>query len=157
MVPGGGVSEMLFNDEAGAQMDVRHQQRSVHHGVDPRRRELFWRSAAWEMACPAASDDVSFAWKLPEHLAAVGWDNAALWVVAGPHVSSAGVPAGIYLGFYLVSRAWLAGRSPKTRLYLPRSDRDRDPYQPIVYPQQANVQDGYSQGATQDWDDVFQP
>ena len=84
------------------------------------------------------------------------WDNVARWVDAGKYVSSAGVSAGTDLGFYLVSR--LAGRAVAENAAISAEyDWHRDPYQPIVYPQQANVQDGYSQGATQDWDDVFQP
>ena len=103
----------------------------------------------------AATNHDAFAW-LAEHGLRVLWDNVARWVDADKYVTSAGVSAGTDLGFYLVSR--LAGRAvAEIAAISAEYDWHRDPYQPIVYPQQANVQDAYSHGATKDWDDVFQP
>jgi transcriptional regulator GlxA family with amidase domain len=70
------------------------------------------------------------------------WDNVARWVDAGKYVTSAGVSAGTDLGFYLVSR--LAGRAvAEIAAEGAEYDWHRDPNQPIVYPQQANVEDTY--------------
>ena len=105
---------------------------------------------------PATTNHSAFDWIQAHYGPRVLWDYVARWVDAGKYVSSAGVSAGTDLGFYLVSR--LAGRAVAENAAISAEyDWHRDPYQPILYPQQANVQDGYSQGATQDWDDVFQP
>jgi transcriptional regulator GlxA family with amidase domain len=88
---------------------------------------------------PAATNHGAFAW-VAQHGPRVLWDNVARWVDAGDYVSSAGVSAGTDLGFYLVSR--LAGRAvAEIAAISAEYDWHRDPYQPIVYPQQADVRD----------------
>jgi putative intracellular protease/amidase len=154
MVPGGGGTEALLNDQA-----VIKWMRAINKEV--RIMASVCVGAAVLAKCgfldglPAATNHASFAW-VAQHGPGVLWDNVARWVDAGKYVSSAGVSAGTDLGFYLVSR--LAGRAVAENAAISAEyDWHRDPYQPILYPQQANVQDGYSQGATQDWDDVFRP
>lgn len=88
---------------------------------------------------PAATNHGAFAW-VAQHGPRVLWDNVARWVDAGKYVSSAGVSAGTDLGFHLVSR--LAGRAvAEIAAISAEYDWCRDPYQPIYYPQQADVPD----------------
>jgi putative intracellular protease/amidase len=82
---------------------------------------------------PAATNHSAFDWVI-QHGPLVLWDSVARWVDAGKYVSSAGVSAGIDLGFYLVSR--LAGRAvAETAVAAAEYDWRRDPLAPIAYPQ----------------------
>ena len=86
---------------------------------------------------PATSNQQSFAW-VSGFGPKVLWDNVARWVDAGRYVTSAGVSAGIDMGFHLVSR--LAGRAVAEQAALVcEYDWHRDPYAPIAYPAQARV------------------
>jgi transcriptional regulator GlxA family with amidase domain len=57
---------------------------------------------------PAATNHEAFAW-VASFGPRVLWDNVSRWVDSGHHVTSAGVSAGMDMGFYLVQR--LAGRA----------------------------------------------
>jgi putative intracellular protease/amidase len=154
MVPGGGGTEALLNDQAVLKW-MRAMNKEVPIMASVCTGAAVLAKCGFLDGLPAATNHASFAW-VAQHGPGVLWDNVARWVDAGKYVSSAGVSAGTDLGFYLVSR--LAGRAVAENAAISAEyDWHRDPYQPILYPQQANVQDGYSQGATQDWDDVFQP
>jgi putative intracellular protease/amidase len=85
----------------------------------------------------AATNHQAFAW-VTTFGPRVLWDNVARWVDAGHHVTSAGVSAGTDMGFYLVKR--LAGRAVAEAAVLGAEyDWHRDPNEPILYPQQAEV------------------
>ena len=84
---------------------------------------------------PAATNHASFDW-VAQHGPYVRWDSVSRWVDAGKYVTSAGVSAGIDMGFYLVSR--LAGRAVAENAAMAAEyDWRRDPQAPILYPQQA--------------------
>lgn len=84
---------------------------------------------------PATTNHASFAW-VAQHGPAVLWDSVSRWVDAGRYATSAGVSAGIDLGFYLVSR--LAGRAvAENAVASAEYDWHRDPQTPISYPQRA--------------------
>ena len=154
MVPGGGGTGQLLDDQAVLDwMSDMDQKVPIMASVCTGAAVL--AKCGFLDGLPAATNHDAFGW-VAQHGPRVLWDNVARWVDADKYVTSAGVSAGTDLGFYLVSR--LAGRAVAENAAISAEyDWHRDPYQPILYPQQANVQDGYSQGATQDWDDVFQP
>jgi putative intracellular protease/amidase len=153
MVPGGGGTEALLNDRAVLKW-MRAMNKEVGIMASVCTGAAVLAKCGFLDGLPAATNHASFAW-VAQHGPGVLWDNVARWVDAGKYVSSAGVSAGTDLGFYLVSR--LAGRAVAENAAISAEyDWHRDPYQPISYPLQADVQDGYSQGAKQDWDDVFQ-
>jgi transcriptional regulator GlxA family with amidase domain len=86
---------------------------------------------------PAATNHQAFGW-VTTFGPNVLWDNVSRWVDAGHYVSSAGVSAGIDLGFYLVAR--LLGRAVAEQAVLSAEyDWHRDPQTPILYPPQAEV------------------
>jgi transcriptional regulator GlxA family with amidase domain len=86
---------------------------------------------------PAATNHGAFDW-VAQQGPKVLWDTVARWVDAGKYVTSAGVSAGTDLGFYLVSR--LAGRGVAENAVADAEyDWHRDPYQPISYPQRADI------------------
>jgi putative intracellular protease/amidase len=159
MVPGGGGTEALLNDQDVidwmCEMDKRAKDKKVRIIASVCTGAAVLAKCGFLDGLPAATNHASFAW-VAQHGPGVLWDNVARWVDAGKYVTSAGVSAGTDLGFYLVSR--LAGRAvAETAAISAEYDWHRDPYQPISYPQQADVQDGYSKGPTHDWDKVFQP
>jgi transcriptional regulator GlxA family with amidase domain len=85
----------------------------------------------------AATNHDAFGW-VAGHGPRVLWDNVSRWVDAGKYVTSAGVSAGMDLGFYLVLR--LAGRAvAENAVSAAEYDWHRDPQAPITYPQQAAV------------------
>jgi transcriptional regulator GlxA family with amidase domain len=85
---------------------------------------------------PAATNHSALSWVAP-HGPKVLWDSVARWVDAGKYVTSAGVSAGIDLGFYLVSR--LAGRAvAENAVAAAEYDWHRDPQTPIDYPPRAS-------------------
>jgi transcriptional regulator GlxA family with amidase domain len=66
------------------------------------------------------------------------WDRVSRWVDAGKYVTSAGVSAGIDMGFYLVSR--MAGRPvAENAVRAAEYDWHRDPQTPIIYPPEAEA------------------
>ena len=157
MVPGGGGTESQLNDH-----EVLEWMRAMDKRGDATEVRIIasvCTGAAVLAACgfldglPAATNHDAFSW-VARYGPKVLWDNVARWVDAGRYVTSAGVSAGTDLGFYLVSR--LAGRAvAETAAISAEYDWHRDPYQPIVYPPQADVQAIYSRGDTKDWDKVF--
>jgi len=81
---------------------------------------------------PAATNHGAFDW-VAEHGPRVHWDRVSRWVDAGKYVTSAGVSAGIDLGFYLVSR--MAGHKvAEIAVRAAEYDWHRDPKVPIDYP-----------------------
>jgi putative intracellular protease/amidase len=153
MVPGGGGTEAALNDP-----EVLQWMRAMNEDVDIMASVCV--GAAVLAKCglldglPAATNHASFSW-VARYGPLVLWDNVARWVDAGKYVSSAGVSAGTDLGFHLVSR--LAGRAvAETAAISAEYDWHRDPYEPIFYPQQADVQDGYSHGEIKNWDALFE-
>jgi putative intracellular protease/amidase len=154
MVPGGGGTAALLDDLAVLEW-MREMDDKVPLMASVCTGAAVLAKCGFLDGRPAATNHGSFSW-VAQYGPGVLWDNVARWVDAGRYVTSAGVSAGTDLGFYLVSR--LAGRAvAETAAISAEYDWHRDPYEPIIYPPQANVQDAYSQGATQDWDDVFQP
>ncbi len=86
---------------------------------------------------PAATNHEAFAW-VTQFGPRVLWDNVSRWVDAGHFVTSAGVSAGTDMAFHLVDR--LAGRAvAEAAAKQAEYDWQRDPQQPIYYPQQAIV------------------
>ena len=84
---------------------------------------------------PATTNHRAFGW-----VASLGpkvlWDNVSRWVDAGRYVTSAGVSAGTDMAFFLVER--LAGKAvAETAAKAAEYDWQRDPLEPIFYPQQA--------------------
>jgi putative intracellular protease/amidase len=160
MVPGGGGIWPLLDDQAdpkgvAALLDwMRAMDKKVRVMSSVCSGAAVLAKCGFLDGLPAATNHDAFAWAV-QHGPRVLWDNVARWVDAGKYVSSAGVSAGTDLGFYLVSR--LASRAvAETAAIRAEYDWHRDPCQPISYPQQADVQDGYSHGTTKDWDDVFE-
>ena len=85
----------------------------------------------------AATNHQAFGW-VAQQGPLVLWDNCARWVDAGRYVTSAGVSAGIDMGFYLVQR--LLGRAAaEVAAITAEYDWHRDPRQPIEYPPQASI------------------
>lgn len=84
---------------------------------------------------PATTNHRAFGWVTslgPKVL----WDNVSRWVDAGRYVTSAGVSAGTDMAFFLVER--LAGKAvAETAAKAAEYDWQRDPLEPIFYPQQA--------------------
>ncbi len=84
---------------------------------------------------PAATNHAAFGWVI-QHGPKVLWDSVSRWVDAGKYVTSAGVSAGVDMGFHLVSR--LAGRAvAEVAVTAAEYDWRRDPQAGIFYPQQA--------------------
>ena len=80
---------------------------------------------------PAATNHSAFAW-VADQGPLVLWDSVSRWVDAGRYVTSAGVSAGMDLGFYLVMR--LAGRAgAENAAAAAEYDWHRDPQCPINY------------------------
>lgn len=159
MVPGGGGTEAVLNDQAVLQwmcdMRDRPEDKEVRIIASVCTGAAVLAKCGFLDGLPAATNHASFGW-VAQQGPKVLWDNVARWVDAGNYVTSAGVSAGTDLGFYLVAR--LAGRAvAETAAISAEYDWHRDPYQPILYPQQADVQEGYSRGVIQDWDAVFEP
>jgi transcriptional regulator GlxA family with amidase domain len=158
MVPGGGgIEHRLIDDQAVLKwmqaMDRRPKDKEVRIIASVCTGAAVLAKCGFLDGLPAATNHASFAW-VAQHGPRVLWDNVARWVDAGKYVTSAGVSAGTDLGFHLVSR--LAGRAVAEHAAISAEyDWHRDPYQPIVYPQQADIQSAYSQGVKKDWDDVF--
>jgi len=158
MVPGGGGTKELLDDQNVLnwmyEMNERVMKKEVRIMASVCTGAAVLAKCGFLDGLPAATNHASFAW-VAGYGPAVLWDNVARWVDAGKYVSSAGVSAGTDLGFYLVSR--LAGRAvAETAAISAEYDWHRDPYQSTSYPQQADVQDGYSHGEIRVWDDVFE-
>jgi putative intracellular protease/amidase len=153
MVPGGGGTEAVLNDPAVLEwMPAMNKKMDIMASVCVGAAVL--AKCGFLDGLPAATNHASFSW-VATYGPAVLWDNVARWVDAGKYVSSAGVSAGTDLGFYLVSR--LAGRAvAETAAISAEYDWHRDPYEPISYPPQADVQAGYSHGVIRNWDEVFE-
>lgn len=84
---------------------------------------------------PAATNHAAFGWVI-EQGPKVLWDSVSRWVDAGKYVTSAGVSAGVDMGFHLVSR--LAGRAvAEAAVTAAEYDWRRDPQAGVFYPQQA--------------------
>jgi transcriptional regulator GlxA family with amidase domain len=138
MIPGGGGTWPLLDDvEHGAEvaalldwvhaMDAKVQiMTSVCTGA-----AVLARAGLLD-GLPAATNHASFDWVASQG-PKVKWDKVSRWVDAGKYVTSAGVSAGIDMGFYLVSR--LCGRAVAENAVLAAEyDWHRDPKTPIVYP-----------------------
>jgi putative intracellular protease/amidase len=86
---------------------------------------------------PAATNHGAFGW-VAQQGPRVLWDSVSRWVDAGKYVTSAGVSAGIDMGFYLVSR--LAGRAvAEVAVRAAEYNWARDPEAAIFYPEQGEV------------------
>jgi transcriptional regulator GlxA family with amidase domain len=147
MVPGGGgvwslLDEQKHKEEVNALLGwMRKMDKKVHVMASVCVGAAVLAKCGFLDGLPAATNHNSFAW-VADHGRKVRWDNVARWVDAGKYVSSAGVSAGTDLGFYLVSR--LAGRAvAEIAAIAAEYDWHRDPYQPIVYPQQADIKDAF--------------
>jgi transcriptional regulator GlxA family with amidase domain len=145
MVPGGqGVDTLLT-----ATTDAQHEQRDELYAWI---RAMDERAGILASVCTGAAilagagvldgqaattNHRAFAW-VTSFGPRVLWDNVSRWVDAGHHVTSAGVSAGTDMAFYLVAR--LAGRAvAEAAARSAEYDWQRDPEQPIAYPQRAAV------------------
>jgi putative intracellular protease/amidase len=145
MVPGGGGMWPLLDAEADLEgvaelLDwTRAMDDKVHIMASVCVGAAVLAKCGFLDGLPGATNHNSFEW-VAQHGPRVLWDNVARWVDAGKYVTSAGVSAGTDLGFYLVSR--LGGRAvAEIAASSAEYDWHRDPYQPIIYPQQASVPD----------------
>jgi putative intracellular protease/amidase len=145
MVPGGGGMWPLLDAEADLEgvaelLDwTRALDDKVHIMASVCTGAAVLAKCGFLDGLPAATNHEAFDLVIP-HGPRVLWDNVARWVDAGKYVTSAGVSAGTDLGFYLVSR--LGGRAvAEIAASSAEYDWHRDPYQPIIYPQQASVPD----------------
>jgi putative intracellular protease/amidase len=153
MVPGGGGTEALLNDPDALQW-LQAMDKDVDIMASVCVGAAVLAKCGFLDGMPATTNHARFSW-VARNGPAVLWDNVSRWVDAGKYVTSGGVSAGTDLGFYLVSR--LAGRAVAENAAMSAEyDWHRDPQQPIYYPQQADVQDGYSQAKTENWDDRFE-
>jgi transcriptional regulator GlxA family with amidase domain len=85
----------------------------------------------------AATNHASFGWVASQG-PKVKWDKVSRWIDAGKYVTSAGVSAGIDMGFYLVSR--LCGRPvAESAVLAAEYDWNRNPKTPIFYPPQTST------------------
>ncbi|HEY2290857.1 MAG TPA: DJ-1/PfpI family protein [Thermoanaerobaculia bacterium] len=142
MIPGGGGTRVLLSDERPEERRallawVRAMDERVEIMSSVCTGAAILAAAGVLDGKPATTNHAAFAW-VTQFGPRVKWDNVLRWVDAGRYVTSAGVSAGIDMGFYLVKR--LAGRavaevSAKGAEYGWHSN----PETPIYYPQQAAV------------------
>jgi transcriptional regulator GlxA family with amidase domain len=143
MIPGGGGTWPLLDDKAdpegvAALLDwVRRMDQTVNLMTSVCTGAAVLARAGLLDGKPAATNHGAFAW-VAQQGPQVLWDSVSRWVDAGRYVTSAGVSAGMDLGFYLVSR--LAGRAvAEIAVAAAEYDWHRDPQSPIFYPQQAET------------------
>jgi transcriptional regulator GlxA family with amidase domain len=143
MVPGGGGTWPLLDETSdpksvAALLDwMRAMDRKVHIMASVCTGAAVLAKCGFLDGLPAATNHSTFKW-VATHGPLVHWDSVSRWVDAGKYVTSAGVSAGIDLGFYLVSR--LAGRAiAEAAVTAAEYDWHRDPQAPIAYLQQADL------------------
>ena len=143
MIPGGGGTWPLLDEKAdpagvAALLDwVRRMDERVTLMTSVCTGAAVLARAGLLDGHPATTNHASFDW-VAQHGPAVLWDSVSRWVDAGRYATSAGVSAGIDLGFYLVSR--LAGRAvAENAVVSAEYDWHRDPQMPITYPQRAQA------------------
>ncbi|WP_338844705.1 DJ-1/PfpI family protein [Massilia sp. W12] len=140
MVPGGYGVNRIFDDaaELAATLDwLRKIAAKTPLTASVCTGAALYAAAGLLDGLPATSNQSALSWVAAQG-PGVLWDNVARWVDAGRHVSSAGVSAGADLGFYLVQR--LGGRAMAEIAALTAEYHwQRDPLQPIPYPQQATI------------------
>jgi putative intracellular protease/amidase len=146
MIPGGGGTWPLLDtksDAAGVEALlkwVREMDQKVRIMTSVCTGAAVLAQAGLLDGLPAATNHGAFGW-VASHGPRVLWDNVSRWVDAGKYVTSAGVSAGMDLGFHLVSR--LAGRAvAEIAVSAAEYDWHRDPQAPIFYPQQADIESG---------------
>jgi transcriptional regulator GlxA family with amidase domain len=141
MIPGGGGTWPLLDDTQDPQgvaalLDwVRRMDQRVRLMTSVCTGAAVLARAGLLDGKAAATNHGAFKW-VTEQGPKVLWDSVSRWVDAGHYVSSAGVSAGVDLGFYLVAK--LAGRAvAENAVTAAEYDWHRDPQTPITYPQQA--------------------
>lgn len=143
MIPGGGGTWPLLDDENNPE-EVKALMKWVH-AMDARVQIMasvctgagVLAYAGLLDGLPAATNHGSFD-EVAKWGPKVRWDRVSRWVDAGKYVTSAGVSAGIDMGFYLVSR--LRGqRVAENAVLAAEYDWHRDPQTPIIYPPQAET------------------
>lgn len=140
MIPGGGGTWPLLDEKADPEgvamlLDwVRRMDAMVKLMTSVCTGAAVLARAGLLNGLPAATNHSAFPW-VAQQGPKVLWDSVSRWVDAGRYVTSAGVSAGIDLGFYLVAR--LAGRMvAENAVASAEYDWRRDPQTPIFYPPQ---------------------